>query len=93
MSNENQKRSKVGRGWMLLIAAVIVIGGVWFWMKSERAAESEQAALVHPSTEWTTAPEGGVQVDLPKAPMTNTPVESPAPVTEPAPDAKPAPTE
>ncbi|NVE96001.1 hypothetical protein [Altererythrobacter lutimaris] len=62
-------KSKFNAFWAIVIA-LLIIAGVWAFFGdafsgSEVPAEEPQP----PSTEWTTAPEGGVEVDLPETPM------------------------
>ncbi len=49
---------------LLIIAGVLTLFGDVFSGKEVPAEEPQP-----PSTEWTTAPEGGVEVDLPETPM------------------------
>lgn len=67
--------------WLLILAVVIAAGVIWLYNKQEGRADLNRVAEP-PSAEWTTRPEGGVEVDLPDTPMTNAPIEE-----EEAPDA------
>lgn len=58
---------------VLLIAGIAVAIGAYYYFAQTRAAP--EVPPTPPSTEWTTAPEGGVAVDLPQTTMTNTPPE------------------
>lgn len=61
---------------ILFVLAAVVLGVLWFWLQSNEAAAPAPASPAVPSTEWTTAPEGGIPVQLPETPMTNVPVEN-----------------
>ena len=63
--------------WIFIFLLAIVLGGIWLWVQSEQSAEPAPSSASQPSSEWTTAPEGGVKVNLPETPMTNAPVDAP----------------
>ncbi len=63
--------------WILGILAVLLLAaGYYLYRRSGPATEPR--LVPGPSSEWTTAPEGGVPVTLPKVRMTNAPA-TPAP--------------
>jgi len=70
--NEDRKPFLIKVG-VLVVAtvAVLMILRVYF---ADREPEPEVSP---PSSEWTTAPERGVDVNLPETPMHNVPVETP----------------
>lgn len=65
--------------WIVIIGVLFAILAYWFYnpVGDVPVAEEPEAAL--PSDEFTTAPQGGVPVQLPETPMTNTPIETGAP--------------
>jgi hypothetical protein len=60
--------------WMLALAVIVAAGAIWLYSMQERPSTRDRYADP-PSAEWTTRPEGGVEVDLPDTPMTNVPLE------------------
>ena len=56
---------------------VIVVASVAILLIFRTYFYDEEAVpdMSPPSTEWTTAPEGGVEVNLPETPMRNVPIE------------------
>ncbi|WP_324827712.1 hypothetical protein [Qipengyuania zhejiangensis] len=82
--NSEKSRSTLPIGWALLIIAVAVAAGVYFYFERTRVAEPQVATP--PSTEWTAKPEGGVEVTLPETPMTNVPITGDEGEPAPAPD-------
>ncbi len=83
------KQSGLGRplkGTILIaLAGAGVAAGIWYYLGQTRGGR-DTAEAPPPSTEWTSAPEGGVDVELPETPMTNAPAPAPEPVSEPLPD-------
>ncbi|KWV92119.1 hypothetical protein AUC45_13350 [Erythrobacter sp. YT30] len=61
---------------MLLL---LVLGAVFFFIDFTQGEQAPERELEQPSTEWTTAPEGGVEVDLPDTPMRVVPEEETTP--------------
>jgi len=59
---------------LVLIGVAVAAGGYYFFelMRKDRDPPTQP-----PSSEWTTAPEGGVEVNLPETQMTNVPVAPP----------------
>lgn len=55
---------------LLLIVGIVVAVGAYYWFAQLR---TERVEPTRPDPEWTTAPEGGVKVNLPETPMTNVP--------------------
>lgn len=68
---EKEHKKPIGLFWPLMIGLLIVAGVVV--VLGEFGGESEAPApdAPAPSTEWTTAPEGGVEVNLPETPIRN----------------------
>lgn len=59
-------------------ALVAIFAVLWLAREFDSADEETAASSATPSAEWTTAPEGGVPVDLPEARMTNAPTDAPS---------------
>ncbi len=85
MSDPKSSSSNKRAVWLIAIAVIVGMGLFWSWTQSQQAARDERAAATPPSTEWTTAPEEGVDVKLPETQMTNVPMENPAPAESEAP--------
>jgi hypothetical protein len=74
MNYENTKsRRSVAMIAIGLIGIVITIGGLYFFDQ----IRTNRQASVPPNPEWTTAPKGGVDVNLPETPITIVPVAPP----------------
>ncbi|MDZ4306732.1 hypothetical protein [Allopontixanthobacter sp.] len=67
--------------WILVIALLGVLVVIWFLSPAtdDDFIEPEATEMLAPEPMMTTAPEGGVPVQLPDAPMTNVPEEQPTP--------------
>lgn len=61
--------------WLLVLAAVVAVAAFWMLGRPSGDATGESATQTVPSGDFTTRPEGGVDVDLPDTPMTNAPRE------------------
>ncbi|MDJ0977578.1 MAG: hypothetical protein QNI87_03500 [Erythrobacter sp.] len=62
-------KSRISPFWLIVIMLLFVIGAIVLFSDvflGERAPEREPE---QPTDEWTTAPEDGVKVDLPEAPL------------------------
>lgn len=68
---EDQGKAASNRFVIIGAASVIVI--IVFLAYVGMQQDDDEPTV--PSTEWTAAPEGGVEVDLPETPMRNVPVE------------------
>jgi|GEM_PF-3015506 len=68
----DERKPFLGKVGVIVVAtlAVLMILRVYF---ADREPNPEVSP---PSTEWTTAPESGVDVNLPETPMINVPVET-----------------
>jgi len=78
----NVQDNPPGRGnwfWILIIAVLFAILIYWFFDPVGEVPVAEEPEATLPSDEFTTAPEGGVPVQLPETPMTNTPTETQSP--------------
>lgn len=82
VTQEKPEFTKARNIWVFLIVLGIVLGGLWLWIRSEQRAEPAPSSVSQPSSEWTTAPEGGVKVNLPETPMTNVPAQGSDPDPE-----------
>ena len=65
--------------WILVIGLLFAILIYWFYNPVGDVPVAEEPETALPSDEFTTAPEGGVPVQLPDTPMTNTPIETGTP--------------
>lgn len=74
MDNESDRESRWTMTIVLALIGTAIAAGAYYWFEQIRA---EREAPPRPSPEWTTAPEGGVEVDLPETPMTNVPPPAP----------------
>lgn len=79
MPQDKPNHSKRNNALIFIILLAVALGAFWLWIQSEQRVEPASTSNAPPSTEWTTAPEGGVEVDLPEAPMTNVPLKNPVP--------------
>lgn len=70
-------KSIISPFWAIVIVLLIIVGGVFFFTEVTRQDQAPERELEPPSTEWTTAPEGGVEVDLPDTPVRVVPEEEP----------------
>ncbi|WP_114520878.1 hypothetical protein [Altererythrobacter sp. ZODW24] len=75
MLETNGKGSRKGLLWVLIALVLAVAVLFWFMRMVDQSAEPALETAQLPSSEWTTAPEGGVDVDLPETKMTNVPTE------------------
>lgn len=73
------KKSIISPFWAIVIVLLLVVGAVFFFTDIMRQDPVPERELEPPSTEWTTAPEGGVEVDLPDTPMRVVPDEETTP--------------
>lgn len=71
----NGKNTIISPIWAIVIVLLVIVGGVFFFTDIMRQDQVPDRELEPPSTEWTTAPEGGVEVDLPDTPMRVVPEE------------------
>lgn len=65
----DETKSKFSPFWVLVITLVIIAGVLVLVRDVLTTGEQPAQEPQPPSTEWTTAPEGGVKVDLPDTPM------------------------
>lgn len=65
--------------WAIVIVLLIIVGAVFFFTDNMLQDQVPAGELEPPSTEWTTAPEGGVEVDLPDTPIRVVPDEETTP--------------
>lgn len=72
-------KSSISPFWAVVIILLIIAGGIFFFTDVLRQDQAPERELEPPSTEWTTAPEGGVEVDLPDTPMRVVPEEETTP--------------
>jgi hypothetical protein len=69
------KKSMISPFWAIVIMLLIVVGAVFFFTDIVRQDPAPEREPQVPSTEWTTAPEGGVEIDLPDTPVRVVPDE------------------
>ncbi len=72
----NGTKSPLNAFWLIVIGLLIVAGIMVFFRDVASTGEQQAEQPQPPSTEWTTRPEGGVEVDLPEAPMRNVEAET-----------------
>lgn len=66
----DEKKINLGRVfWPLVIALLIIVGVVVFFTQTGFRNDAVPTAPSTPSTEWTTAPDAGVEVELPETPL------------------------
>ncbi len=65
--------------WIILIILLFAILIYWFYDPVGEVPVAEEPETALPSDEFTTAPEGGVPVQLPETPFTSAPMETGAP--------------
>jgi len=65
--------------WIVVIGVLFAILVYWFYDPVGEVPVAQAPETTLPSDEFTTAPEGGVPVQLPETPMTTTPIETGAP--------------
>lgn len=66
---EDNTKSKFGPFWVIIITLLIILGVLVLFRDVLMGTEQPAQESEPPSTEWTTAPEGGVEVDLPDTPI------------------------
>ncbi len=64
--------------WIIIIVLLFAILFYWFYDPVGELPVADEVDAPAPIAEFTTAPEGGVPVDLPETPMTAGPVEAEA---------------
>jgi len=69
-------RKKINWFWAIVIALLFAVLIVWFSSPTREVAQDGTPETDAPIAEFTTAPEGGVPVNLPDTPMTNVPPQS-----------------
>ena len=62
----NDTKRSINPFWPLLVGLLIILGFIVFFSDVFTGRSSAPEEVPVPSTEWTTAPEGGVEVDLPE---------------------------
>lgn len=73
---KDQSGSVTGKWvWLLVLAAVVAVAAFFMLGRPAGDAPGESVRQTVPSGDFTTRPEGGVEVDLPDTPMTNAPRE------------------
>ena len=68
--NQDRKSTLI-RVVVIVVASVAIL----FTFRTYLGNEEPEPDFGPPSSEWTTAPEGGVEVNLPETPMRNVPIE------------------
>lgn len=71
----NHQRSKSAPLWAITIMLLIIVGSLVLFRDVIFGTEQATPPAEPPSTEWTTAPEDGVPVDLPNTPVRAVPIE------------------
>ncbi|GAA4644047.1 hypothetical protein GCM10023115_20070 [Pontixanthobacter gangjinensis] len=79
MGADERGSRKSGSGWIVAGLVILFAGAFYLWVQSQGQNADVEVETTPPSSEWTSRPEGGVEVNLPEARMTNTPAEA-APV-------------
>ena len=77
------KKSKYTIFWIILLVLLLVLGTLVMFRDVLTGSERVSQDPEPPSTEWTTAPEGGVEVDLPDTPMRFEDPDEEAPTEDP----------
>ncbi|MGB3472451.1 MAG: hypothetical protein WBA51_16675 [Erythrobacter sp.] len=80
MATDN--KLKVSPFWLIVILLLIIAGGLVLFTDVISGSRTPEREPEPPSTEWTTAPEGGVEVDLPETAMRVVPGEETTPEEE-----------
>ena len=65
----NIPKNKISPFWILVILLLIIAGVLVLFRDVLPIGDEPAQQPPPPSTEWTTAPEGGVEVDLPETPI------------------------
>lgn len=72
----SEKATKTTRNLALIVlASAAAVAGAYYYF--DRIRPDREQAPPRPNPDFTTAPEGGVKVDLPETPMTNVPSAPP----------------
>ncbi len=76
-----EPQKKTNLLWILVIALLGVLVVIWFLSPAtdDDFIEPTSTETAAPDAMLTTAPDGGVPVELPDAPMTNVPEDQPSP--------------
>lgn len=70
-----QPKTRTRLYWTVFIGMVVLLVAALALTQLRPTEDASAPAVAPPSTEWTTAPEGGVEADLPDTPMRNVPAE------------------
>lgn len=65
----NETKSRFSPFWALVIGLIIILGVMVLFRDVIFGSGGSPEPAQTPSTEWTTAPEGGVDVNLPETPI------------------------
>lgn len=72
----SDKATKITRNLaFIVLASAAVVAGAYYYF--DRIRPDREQVPPRPNPDFTTAPEGGVKVDLPETPMTNVPSAPP----------------
>lgn len=82
----SNQRSKFATFWALILILLTIVGGLVLFRDVIFGTKQSAQQPAPPSSEWTTAPEEGVPVNLPEIPVRELPIEETPSQDTPQPD-------